>query len=190
MICYNNYHECYDECYSLNQQKLTFVTQMPIKRRFAASMIYNETSLWISGGQTECFGNHSIWQTWGNQLGDSFVHNSSEFIQISGTTRPGPQLPLKLYNHGMVAINQTYSMVIGGQTEWDAWSALTYYYDHFKQQWIDGPELSGPYHDQTGQQDVAILTDQVTLEIIVVVIDCCSTNILLNNEWSKGEANS
>ena len=43
---------------------------------------------------------------------------------------PGPDLPMALENHAMVAINNTCSMVIAGlDIDWEE-SALTYFYDH------------------------------------------------------------
>ena len=45
-------------------------------------------------------------------------------------TMPGPDLPMALENHAMVAINNTCSMVIAGlDIDWEE-SALTYFYDH------------------------------------------------------------
>ena len=61
-----------DECYSLNGETAKFVTKMSVKRDDAASIILNETILWITGGN----------ENW-NPLA------SSEYIRLSGSS-PGP----------------------------------------------------------------------------------------------------
>ena len=78
-----------------------------------------DTSLWISGG-----------------IMDNNVYESSEFIIIGEdgniTTSKGPDLPIPLFKHAMVSINNTLSMIIGGlSSDLFKESALTFWYDNY-----------------------------------------------------------
>ena len=148
-----------DECYSLNGETSTFVTKMSAKRWTAASVVLNETILWITEGRLQDLQASSAiqWQ----EL------PSSEYITLSGST-PGPELPMPLNFHAMVAINTTYSMIIGGHGGLDAITDdlnLTFYFDHQNQQWIDGPRLI----EARKQHAVGIVNDQVIMKNIVIV---------------------
>ena len=85
-----------DECYSLTSEKATLVTHMSVARMYAASIIINDHTLWVTGGYTE-----------------SAFTASTEFVTMTGTIL-GPDLPIALEKHAMVAINSTCSIVIGG----------------------------------------------------------------------------
>ena len=84
-----------DECYSLTSQKRPLVTHMSVARDFAVSIVLNANTLWVTGGYNVIF------------------LASTEYITMTGTM-PGPDLPMALGYHAMVAINNTCSMVIGG----------------------------------------------------------------------------
>ena len=86
-----------NECYSLTSEKATLVTHMSFRRASAASIVFNDNALWVTGGF-----NHNIG-----------VLNSTEYVTMT-KTMPGPDLPMALEAHAMVPINSTYSMVIGG----------------------------------------------------------------------------
>ena len=86
-----------NKCYSLTSEKATLVTHMSVKRGGAASIVFNDNALWVTGGF-----NHNIG-----------VLNSTEYVTMT-KTMPGPDLPMALEAHAMVPINSTYSMVIGG----------------------------------------------------------------------------
>ena len=110
-----------DECYSLTSEKATLVTHMSVGRYLAASIVLNDNTLWVTGGSD----------------GGSLA--STEYVRMTGTM-PGPDLPMALDGHAMVAINSAYSMVIGGFT--NDFSASTYFYDHTEGKWIIGPSLN------------------------------------------------
>ena len=57
-----------DECYSLNRDSSALITKMSEKRYGAASLVINQTTLWITGGS------NSEW----------YKLTSSEFITIEG----------------------------------------------------------------------------------------------------------
>ena len=168
-----------DECYSLNGDKSTFVTKMLVKRSSAASIVINETILWVTGGSGGYY--------------NGFLA-SSEYIRLSGSS-PGPDLPMTLYSHAMIAINTTHSMVIGGRnSNWDSID-LTFYFDHGNQQWINGPRLLQARYDHA----VGIVNDEVTMTNLVIVTggsqysngfspyNIDSTEIMVDSQWSLGK---
>jgi hypothetical protein len=91
-----------DECYSLTSEKATLVTHMSDGRTAAASIVFNDNALWVTGGSNHIVG----------------LHASTEYVTIT-KTMPGPDLPMALEAHAMVAINSTCSMVIGGNSDED-----------------------------------------------------------------------
>ena len=64
------------------------------------------------------------------------LYENSEFIIIgeggNATTSKGPDLPIPLFKHAMVSINNTLSMVIGGlSSDLFKESALTFWYENY-----------------------------------------------------------
>ena len=88
-----------DVCYSLTSEKRTLVTHMSFGRRGAASIVINDNILWVTGG-------------YGCSYGCGYLA-STEYVTVTGTML-GPDLPMTLSHHAMVAINSTCAMVIGG----------------------------------------------------------------------------
>ena len=87
----------HDACYSLTSEKATLVTHMSVGRYVAASIVINDDTLWVTGGYN----------------GGSLA--STEYVTVTGTMF-GPDLPMALIHHAMVAINSTCSMVIAGDS--------------------------------------------------------------------------
>ena len=157
---------------------------MSARRWTAASIVLNETILWITGG----------WDV------NGLPHLSSEYIKLSGSSQ-GPDLPMYLQNYAMIAINTTHSMIIGGMGVLEAIYDLdlTFYFDHGNQQWVGGPKLiqARKFHA------VGIVNDQVTMTNYVIVTGgggyyspifvsdnpyiFDSTEILLDNQWLPGK---
>jgi hypothetical protein len=169
-----------DECYSLTSEKATLVTHMSVGRGYAASIVINDNSLWVTGGYTDGFSN-----------GDSA---STEYVTMTGTIL-GPDLPMTLYSHAMVAINSTCSMVIGGYSydnyDNNGYSASTLFYDHKKGEWITGPSLMQARRSHAA----GIVTDEELDENFVAVTGGYgpgyfdSTEILQDGEWVQGKLN-
>ena len=138
-----------DECYSLTSEKATIVTHMSVGRDAAASVVLNDDTLWITGG----LGN-----------GQGLTLASTEYVTVT-ETMPGPDLPIALFHHAMVAINRTCSMVIGGKESNGSYSASTHYYDRNQGEWFIGPSLmqSRIFHA------AGIVTDEVTDDDFVAV---------------------
>ena len=167
-----------DECYSLTSEKATLVTHMSVERLYMASIVLNDNTLWITGG----FNNHT-----GNLASTEYVTETRTIF--------GPNLPMALSHHAMVAINSTCSMVIGGREENYVFSASTLYYERNEGEWITGPSLI----QERDRHAAGIVTDEVTDEDIIVVtggsyspngwFDLDSTEILQDGEWVQGKTN-
>ena len=86
-------------------------------------------------------------------------------------------------------------MVIGGESSnnngHNYISALTFFYDHNEDQWINGPSLM----QARGWHAAGIVTDEVTDENVVAVTggsysgvgDVGSTEIMQDGEWVQGK---
>ena len=120
--------EYVNDCYSLTSQKSTLVTHMSEGRFEAASIVLNDNTLWVTGGMKKRIRKKTIGPIGHpgkpQNLKRSFA--STEYVTMTGTT-PGPDLPKALSGHAMVAINSTFSMVIGG-----GYSKKTFYYNHIE----------------------------------------------------------
>ena len=160
-----------NECYSLTSEKATLVTHMSVGREYAASIVINDNTLWVTGGY------------YGGYL------SSTEYVKMTGTM-PGTDLPMALWYHAMVAINNTCSMVIGGLSSGGT-STSTFYYDHNEGEWTTGPSMMQARKNHAA----GIVTDEVTNENFVAVtggfyysaVD--STEILQDGEWVQGNIN-
>ena len=163
-----------DKCYSFTSKKATLVTHMSVGRMYAASIIINDHTLWVTGGYTESE--------------DSTA--STEFVTVTGTML-GPDLPIALQKHAMVAINSTFSMVIGGESGYLFVNyASTFFYDRNEGEWINGPSLMQARYDHAA----GIVTDEVTEQDFVAVTGGIgggyylgSTEILQDGEWVQGK---
>ena len=112
---------------------------------------------------------------------------STEYVTVTGTML-GPDLPMALDSHAMVAINSTCSMVIGGLSN-NGISASTFFYDRNEEEWINGPSLI----QARDSHAAGIVTDEVTDEQFVAVTGGSdygyldSTEILQDREWVQGK---
>ena len=161
-----------DKCYSLTSEKATLVTHMSRGRVYAASIVINGNTLWVTGGYIN-FASLA----------------STDYVKMTGTM-PGPDLPMALGKHAMVAINNTCCMVIGGYSEGK--SASTFYYYHNEGEWTTGPSLM----QARTKHAAGIVTDEVTDEHFIAVTGgegysgyFDSTEILKDGEWVQGKIN-
>ena len=92
------YDQVYDNrCYSIVGHSAEFVTNVSIGRYEASSVVLNEEVLWIVGGKDQA----------------SNVLSSTEYVTLEGSN-PGPDMPTPLYDHVIIGINSTYSILVGG----------------------------------------------------------------------------
>ena len=165
--------ESFDECYSLNGKVATLITHMSAKRKYAASLVINGASLWITGG----------WSSDNGRLA------SSEYITLEGSI-PGPDMPIPLDLHALVAINKTCSILIGGRMTGMVTIPTVYYFEHEGKNWSQGPDLiqarrghaAGLVTDETTYDEFVIVTGG---EFNGIVLD--STEILIDNQWHLGK---
>ena len=159
-----------DECYSLTSEEVTLFTHMSVARYDAASIVLDDKTMWVTGGYS-----------YGQQL------DSTEYVTVTGTM-PGPDLPLAIFDHAMVAINSTFSMIIGGYSV-----SSTFFYDHNGGEWINGPSLEQERYSHAA----GIIKDEDTDEQFVAVTGggkvqggLDSTEVLQDGEWVEGKINT
>ena len=104
------------------------------------------------------------------------------------TLTPGPELPLAISAHVMVAINNDFSMLIGGEIEKET-IASTYFYDHKEHIWISGPNMNSARRWHAA----GLVTDQGTREKLIVAsggdiygIKLDTTEIFYDDKWNQG----
>ena len=114
-----------DECYQITKSMTSLVTNMKSKRYGAASVVLDNNQLWVMGG------------------GDgSNILKSTEYIQIDAGSTSGPDLPLAVEGHAIVAWTSSSFMLIGGNDGDKSYLAKTFHYHVEKpDEWIPGPEL-------------------------------------------------
>ena len=142
-----------------------------------------KNKLWVTGGQ------HRI-------DGKRFILSSTEFVS-KGVTTPGPDLPKTLYNHAIVALNESVYMIIGGVGPGFSWTVGTFYYYTDDKRWVAGPDL----RQSRTNFAAGMVTDRVTNEKYAIVVGgfgCIATNgnctsvasveMLFpgNNAWKSG----
>jgi hypothetical protein len=102
LICGGRGPKILDDCYSINPHgiKKAATARLSQPRYYAASVVLNSTTLWMTGGY----------------LPGNVRTKSTEFVQLTGTS-PGPDLPLEVAYHCLVSLNDTTALLIGGQLQ-------------------------------------------------------------------------
>ena len=131
---------------------------------------------------------------WGDVSG-SFITDllqTSEIISIDGSVEYGPDLPSALMRHTITSINSTVSILSGGSTTADSYSAVTWYFNHETNVFSSGPSLLEGRVDHGS----ATCVDKVTKAIIPIVAGgynvylstygLDSTELLINEHWQSG----
>jgi hypothetical protein len=166
-----------DACFAINENGIKNGYRMSQPRSHAAIVVWNSTTLWLTGGY----------------LDGSGRTKSTEFVQLSGST-PGPDLPLEVSSHCLVSLNDTTILLIGGYLPHEIKSKATFFYNTDHKTWTDGPSLtigrSNPScalfkSPQHGHTDTVIVTGGYNV---------ASTEFLNleSNSWQsgKGQLNS
>ena len=170
-----------NECYSLEKGANHFETITPMKAaRGYAKSIVTQGKMWVTGGYED----------------DDFYGRrllaSTDFIPKSSFGEPN--LPEPIAKHALVSINETTTMLIGGERISTYFSPKTHYFNHEDLLWTNGPSLmTGRYSHTAG-----LITDHVTQEQHVAVVGGWdsqkpvvsedSVELLLSGEtqWTKG----
>ena len=171
IICGGTFHdETSDKCFIYMEGGWQHFVTMINRRSFTAGIVYDD-AFHIFGGYDK---------------DESTTLQSSEIINIDGSSTAGPQLPTPIQRHAIASINSTVSIIIGGGI--DNYSNQTWYFNHKSQDFQPGPNLLELrwYHSS------ATITDQETKEKIVIVVGgyngnfMDTTEILSNGEWVSG----
>ena len=107
---------------------------------------------------------------------------------VDGEVSYGPDLPTGVRSHAMTKLNGTVSLLSGGHTDTNSYSAQTWYYNHDTETFTSGPDLlEGRRHHGS-----AVNVDKVTKSKIAVVTGgwnngrLDSTEMLINGQWQTG----
>ena len=126
---YDNYT---NECYNIYNGETVFKNFSSMQAvRAGASSLNIQGKMWITGGYFENNG----------------CTNSTEFIDLNSDNSFPPalniDLPKPTYNHVILNLNDTTSLLIGGANVSNPAFPLqeTHYFNHLKYTWTDGPNL-------------------------------------------------
>ena len=105
--------------------------------------------------------------------------------------RPGTDLPQPMLEHSLININSSFSFLIGGETENDLYSFLTYFYNHLTNEWSNGPNL---LQGRQGHAAGTVIDHGTHQQHVVVVggvgefdqFDSVELLYYGKNEWSQG----
>ena len=159
-----------DKCYMFTNGVWKESVSMKKKRNRAAGVMYNK-KLHVFGGFS---GSLILW--------------TSETINADGEVGDGPNLPTAILYHAMTAINDTVSLLSGGQTNSNSASAKTWYYHHDTETFTSGPDLLEGRRDHGSATNI----DKVTKAKIAVVTGGVngnkmdSTELFINGQWQTG----
>ena len=113
------YGDFYKDCFVVGQSKLK--VQMLEERRWPASIVYNQYSLWIVGGMES---------------------KTSEFISLKFPPMRGPEFPFTIFGHSMIIHYNNLVYMIGGIVN-GSLSGRTWIVDPMKHfQMVEGPHLN------------------------------------------------
>ena len=115
---------------------------------------------------------------------------TTETINVDGEVSYGPDLPTAVQQHAMTKINGTVSLLSGGITDTNSFSAKTYYYNHDTETFTSGPDLM----EGRRLHGSALNVDKVTRAKIPVItgglksgnVRLDSTEMLINGQWQTG----
>ena len=142
-------------------------------RRFASSVVLNETRLLVTGGRDEN----------GKDL------NSSEFISLDQPPEDGPKLPFTVYHHSMVLVDSTSIYLIGGCQDYKM-SEKTWIIDAKNNFAIkEGPPMNKSRHRHS------CATMRLNNKVFIIVVGdywCTSHTEILDtslptNKWKTGK---
>ena len=147
---------------------------MSVKRNHAASVVLSNNTLRVTGGFDQACN----------------VIKTTAIVTKDVQTSQGPNLPLALSRHAIVALNSGVFILIGGGSD-NGRSSATYFYEE-KKGWRSGPNLINARSFHTA----GVLTDRVSTKTFIVAVggwqvDAGSSLEYLeypgSNDWMKGK---
>ena len=142
-----------DQIHSIGKNQSKYIGQLTDVRRCGASVVLSNNTLWVTGG-----GYGQI----------SKRVKTTELVTKEGKTSKGPDLPLALSRHAIVALNSGVFIIIGGESDNDYYSSSTYFYEE-KKGWRPGPNLKKGRCEHTA----GVLTDRVSTKQYIVAVGGC-----------------
>ena len=162
-----NYHQIH----SINKEESKCLGQLTVLRGGAASVVLSSNTLWVTGGRDQSY----------------YPVKTTELVTKEGKTSKGPDLPLALSGHAIVALNSGVFILIGGWS--GGCSSATYFYEESKG-WRPGPNLKNARQLHTA----GVLTDRVSTKQYIVAVGGVYANSSLeyleypgSNEWMQGK---
>ena len=158
-----------EKCFRLTNSVWEEFASMKEKRDDAVDVMHND-KLHVFGGSS------------GSNL------QTTETINVEGEVSYGPDLPTAFKRHAMTKINGTVSLLSGGETNSNQYSAKTWYYNHDTETFTSGPDLM----EGRRLHGSALNVDKMTKSKIVVVTGgyngnyMDSTELLINGQWQTG----
>ena len=168
------------ECMLVGKDNQSTVSiKMGKARSYATSIVFNETTLWIVGGE---------------QGGGWTFHSSTEFITIDSnqhmTQAYGPELPFDISRHCMVKLNATAIYLIGGTMEFGKISKKVWIIDPTQNFTLsEGPSLGGGHYPHSLISTSCGKMKYNDTDVIVVVggfENLDTVEILLPTCWVRG----
>ena len=162
----------YQKCYKFTNFGWQEFASMKEKRAHAAGCMYEDKFHVFGGGDATT----------------STFFKTSEIVSIDGAVEYGPDLPTSVFAHKITAINTTVSILSGGVTSTDSYTAVTWYYNHVTASFSSGPSLL----EGRRSHGSATIVDTVTKAKFVVVAggfnvtNMKSTELLINGQWQQG----
>ena len=161
-----------EKCFRLTNSVWEEYASMKEKRAHAVAVMHND-KLHVFGGTPN---------------GSSRLQ-TTEIINVDGEVSDGPDLPTAVYYHAMTKINDSVSLLSGGKTNAEDYTAKTWYYNHDTEIFTSGPDLL----EGRRVHGSALNVDKVTKSIIVVITGgdgngnrMDSTEMLINGQWQTG----
>ena len=147
---------------------------MSVKRNHAASVVLSNNTLRVTGGFDQACN----------------VIKTTAIVTKDVQTSQGPNLPLALSRHAIVALNRGVFILIGGSSD-DGLSSTTYFYEE-KKGWRPGPNLKNARLVHTA----GVLTDRVSTKQYIAAVGGYNGNEMRSveyleypgsNEWMEGK---
>ena len=117
-----------DTCFKLAQNEWKKFANLTQKRSYAAGIVFKD--------HFHIFGGYN-----GSRL------KSTEIIMANGSVFDGPDMPTELSWHAITKVNQSLSIISGGETT-SVPTSKTWFYNHETEKFSEGPALRQPreYH--------------------------------------------